>query len=192
MRRPSCRSSPARTLGLQDPRRAPNRISTGAAAFGTSRSMERSRHSFTRFGMITCTPWTALVCVPSPTRAPQGVRGAAPVDQQRTRNRQVPRRVVAEHVVRVAAGDRPGSEGGEARLVGIVGIRREHPGHGVVRSTVDPVRLAGGDHGRVVVQVVEVDGHVLARRCAGSRRTPRRRPCSSRPLRSRASHPPPG
>ena len=27
--------------------------------------------SFTRFGMITCTPWTALVCVPSPTVVPR-------------------------------------------------------------------------------------------------------------------------
>ena len=34
----------------------PSRITSGAAAFGTSRLMERSRHTFTRFGMITARP----------------------------------------------------------------------------------------------------------------------------------------
>ena len=36
-----------------------------------ARSMRFSKHRFTRFGMITCTPSTALVFVPSPTLLPR-------------------------------------------------------------------------------------------------------------------------
>ena len=51
----------------------------------------------------------------------------------------------------------------EARLVGVVGIRRQHLGHRVPRSAIDAVRLPGRDHRRVVVEVGDVDRHVFGR-----------------------------